>query len=110
MAYSNALKSQVLLVSPGLLDSFGAVSGPVAEAMVEGSLAISPCADVAVSVTGIAGPGGGSPDKPVGTVYIAWQERGKSAQHRRFLFSGNRELVRTQAAFQAMRGLIALLT
>ena len=70
VTYSNAAKSELLGVPAALIDEHGAVSGPVARAMAEGALARS-AAGVAVAVTGVAGPGGGSPDKPVGLVHFA---------------------------------------
>ena len=70
IAYSNALKQRLLGVSAELLEQFGAVSDPVAQAMAEGSRRVTG-SDWSMAVTGIAGPGGGSPEKPVGLVYIA---------------------------------------
>src|SRR5690606_25966841 len=70
VTYSNAAKTELLGVPAGLIDSLGAVSGPVARAMAEGALARS-AAQASVAVTGIAGPGGGSADKPVGLVHFA---------------------------------------
>lgn len=74
VTYSNAAKTSLLGVDADLIARAGAVSASVAEAMVRGALAASP-ADIAVAVTGIAGPGGGSPTKPVGLVYIAVMRR-----------------------------------
>ena len=71
VTYSNSMKTQVLGVARDLLEQHGAVSEPVVRAMLAGALANSG-ADIGVSVSGIAGPGGGSPDKPVGTVWLAW--------------------------------------
>ena len=71
VSYSDAVKQELLDVSPDLLERVGAVSSEVAEAMTTGTLARFPVAMLAVSVTGIAGPDGGSPEKPVGLVYVA---------------------------------------
>jgi nicotinamide-nucleotide amidase len=75
ITYSNAAKEALLAVSPTLLAQFGAVSAGVARAMAEGALAAS-AADLAVAVTGVAGPGGGSPEKPVGLVWLAVAVKG----------------------------------
>jgi nicotinamide-nucleotide amidase len=75
VTYSNQAKSELLGVDPALITAKGAVSAEVAEAMARGALAHSPAA-VAISVTGVAGPGGGSPEKPVGLVYVAALNRG----------------------------------
>ncbi len=80
VTYSNEAKSDLLGVSSDLIRTVGAVSKEVAIAMAEGALARSN-ADVSVSVTGIAGPGGGSADKPVGTVHIAVAAKGEPTQH-----------------------------
>jgi nicotinamide-nucleotide amidase len=79
VTYSNAAKIQMLGVSAELIANFGAVSEEVAIAMVEGAIAASE-ADLAVAVTGVAGPGGGSPEKPVGLVHLAAMRRGQPAQ------------------------------
>ena len=78
VTYSNAAKTDCLGVDAALIERFGAVSPEVAAAMAEGALARSP-ADVATSVTGIAGPGGGSAQKPVGLVYLGCLRRGQAA-------------------------------
>ncbi len=75
VSYSNAVKEDLLDVSRELLDTVGAVSAEVAEAMTAGALARFPVATIAVAVTGIAGPDGGSPDKPVGLTYVAAARR-----------------------------------
>ena len=101
VTYSNASKSFLAGVSGPLISSHGAVSGQVAEAMVSGVLQRTD-ASVAVSVTGIAGPGGGSEEKPVGTVYMAWQFPGREAVSERFHFHGDREEVRRQSVATAL--------
>jgi nicotinamide-nucleotide amidase len=85
VTYSNDAKHQMLGVPRGLLDAHGAVSEPVARAMAEGALTASG-ADLAVSITGIAGPGGGSADKPVGLVHFATARRGGQTWHREMRF------------------------
>lgn len=106
ITYSNRAKEDMLGVPHKLLDSAGAVSQPVVEAMVNGALQNSP-ADFAAAVSGVAGPGGGSSEKPVGTVYIAWGNRQHvNAVHH--LFTGDRQSVRNQSAICVLESLIAL--
>ena len=94
VTYSNEAKTDVLDVPSALIAAHGAVSEPVARAMAEGALARSK-ADIAVSVTGIAGPGGGSADKPVGTVHFGCARRGGATIHSHQLFAGaDRAMVR----------------
>lgn len=103
VTYSNAAKQAMLDVPAELLASHGAVSEPVAKAMAKGALHHAQ-AQWAVAVTGIAGPAGGSVDKPVGTIWIAWAGPfGLTAQ--RFTFSGDRHQVRQQTVEQALEGL-----
>ncbi|MGA0531059.1 CinA family protein [Hansschlegelia sp. KR7-227] len=85
VTYSNAAKTALLGVPVSLLDAHGAVSEPVARAMAEGALAAAG-AGLAVAVTGIAGPGGGTDEKPVGLVHFAAARRGRPTLHRRMLF------------------------
>jgi nicotinamide-nucleotide amidase len=87
VTYSNRAKVEELGVSGNLLRSFGAVSEETARAMAEGALSAS-LADIAVAVTGIAGPGGGSPEKPVGLVYLACARKGSPTVAARYLFPG----------------------
>ncbi|MCZ4306201.1 CinA family protein [Zoogloeaceae bacterium G21618-S1] len=105
VTYSNAAKMRQLDVPAALLDTVGAVSEPVVAAMVQGALAHS-AAQVAIAVSGVAGPGGGSPDKPVGTVCIAWAWPDESVRTFRFQFTGDREQVRRQAVIHALEGLL----
>ncbi len=107
VSYSNEAKSELLGVDPALILAHGAVSEPVARAMAEGVLARSK-ATVAVAVTGIAGPGGGSADKPVGTVWLAWACQGQPTQARCHLFNGDRAAVRWQTCVVALQGVLAL--
>jgi nicotinamide-nucleotide amidase len=106
VTYSNEAKSQMLGVPPALIAEHGAVSREVALAMVSGALAHSP-ADIAVAVTGIAGPGGGTATKPVGLVHIAAARRGGETLHeeKRFGDVGRHEVqaATVAAAFELMR-------
>jgi nicotinamide-nucleotide amidase len=103
IAYDNAVKVEVLEVPPAMLDEHGAVSEAVARAMAIGAAARLG-AEAAVSVTGIAGPGGGTPQKPVGTVWIAGTVRGV-VQARRIQFAGSRHEIRARAAQAALHHL-----
>lgn len=105
VTYSNRAKQELLGVAPDLLAQFGAVSRECAEAMARGVLVMTP-ADWAVAVTGIAGPGGGSPEKPVGLVWFAWAQRGAAIAVESQQFSGSREQIREAAAAFALRGLL----
>jgi len=109
VTYSNEAKNQMLGVPLGLLERVGAVSADVAIAMAEGAVARSE-ADIAVAVTGIAGPGGGSAEKPVGLVHFAALRRGRTPQHteRRFGDIGRSEirLASVREALLMMQGLI----
>lgn len=96
VTYSDQAKREMLGVDEATLTDYGAVSGETARAMVAGALAQSG-ADVALAITGIAGPGGGSIDKPVGTVWFAWGRPGADARAARERFDGDREAVRRQA-------------
>jgi nicotinamide-nucleotide amidase len=100
VAYSNAAKSELLAVPAPLLDAHGAVSEPVALAMASGLRAASGV-DLAVAITGIAGPGGGTPQKPVGTVCIALDGRFGS-EVRTWRFSGDRVVVKSMASSTAL--------
>ena len=102
ITYSNEAKQQMLGVSAATLAEHGAVSGPVVAEMVAGALAHS-CAEVAVAISGIAGPDGGTPDKPVGTVWIGWGVRAGPAQAVCHHFAGDRQAVREQAVVSALR-------
>jgi nicotinamide-nucleotide amidase len=111
VTYSNAAKRQVLGVSATELRLYGAVSEPVARAMARGALVASD-AQMAVGITGIAGPGGGSEDKPVGLVCFSWALRRAGelrlrTESRRL--SGDRAVVRSQAIIVALEGLLQVL-
>ena len=107
ITYSNAMKHKVLGVSHHLLNEYGAVSESVVLAMARGGIDCSD-ADICVSVSGIAGPGGGSESKPVGTVWMAWGLRNSSFYSQHFCFPGDREQVRQQSIYAALRGIEAL--
>ena len=107
VTYSNDAKVELLGVPGATIAAHGAVSEPVARAMAEGALARTPAA-YAVAVTGIAGPGGGSPDKPVGTVCFGWAACGTPAQSTTRRFDGDRHAVRDAATIAALAGLVAL--
>lgn len=107
VSYSNAAKTELLGVPADLIESHGAVSEPVARAMVEGALRHSR-AQVAVAVTGVAGPGGGSPDKPVGTVWFGWATPGGVVTDKR-CFDGDRQQVREATVQHALLRLKQLL-
>ncbi|EDX90932.1 CinA family protein [Alcanivorax sp. DG881] len=108
VTYSNEAKLSMLGVSQSTLDRFGAVSEATALEMARGAISHSG-AHVSVAVTGIAGPDGGTPDKPVGTVWIAWGQKLGYAEARRFQFDGDRNAVRQQAILEAILGLNARL-
>jgi nicotinamide-nucleotide amidase len=106
VAYSNAAKDALLGVPSGLIARHGAVSEAVVRAMAEGARA-QLGADLAIAVSGVAGPDGGSADKPVGTVWLAWATpRDTTAEHR--VFAGDREAVRRQSVAVAIKGLLEL--
>ena len=105
VTYSDASKVRLLGVEDVLIRQFGAVSEQVARAMALGAVAHSP-AQVAVSVTGIAGPEGGSPQKPVGTVVFGWLVPGMvDPDIEKVLFDGNREGIRWKTVVHALEGL-----
>lgn len=106
-AYSYEAKQALLGVQSITLEEHGAVSRETAIEMVSGALVHSG-ATLAVAVTGIAGPGGGTEDKPVGTVWIAWKRRGGYPTAIVFHFDGDREAVRRQTVAAALHGLLDL--
>src|SRR5579885_2282822 len=109
VAYSYEAKEALLGVHPHTLERHGAVSQETAIEMVSGALARFG-ATIAVAVTGIAGPSGGTSDKPVGTVWIAWKRRGGYAHAELFHFEGDREAVRRQTVARALEGIRAQLS
>lgn len=108
VAYSNESKRELLNVPAETLERFGAVSEQTAAAMAEGALARSR-AEFSVAITGIAGPDGGTPEKPVGTVCLAWSGRGGEIRTARTLLSGDRRQIRDQAVLMAMQGLLDMI-
>ena len=104
IVYSDAAKQELLNVSKTTLAQFGAVSAETVAEMALGALHHSH-AQMAVAVSGVAGPGGGSPAKPVGTVYLAWA-LGDNIITRRTEFSGDRNLIRQQAVNAALQGIL----
>ena len=107
VTYSNAAKCEQLGVDAGLIADHGAVSAEVACAMAAGALSHSP-AEIAVAVTGIAGPGGAAPGKPVGTVWVALMQRGGAPAALRLALAGDRASVRAQTVAIALQRLHAL--
>ncbi len=107
VTYSNEAKRTVLGVDPTLLETHGAVSEPVVRAMTEGTIAHSG-ARLALAVTGVAGPGGGSADKPVGTVWFGWSVDGELRSERR-QFEGDRSTVRHATVLYALQTAVLLL-
>lgn len=108
VTYSNDAKIEMLGVKAETLVAWGAVSEETAREMAAGAVANSR-AGVALAITGIAGPTGGSPEKPVGTVCFAWCRRGEAPQSEWRRFDGDREAVRRQSVLYALNGLLARL-
>lgn len=108
VAYSYEAKESLLGVQPQTLERTGAVSQETVVEMVSGALARYG-ASVAVAVTGIAGPSGATPGKPVGTVWIGWKRRGGYARSELFHFKGDRESVRRQTVAAALEGVRRIL-
>ncbi|HWU84140.1 MAG TPA: CinA family protein, partial [Rhodocyclaceae bacterium] len=105
ITYSNQSKTDMLGVRTDTLAAFGAVSEQTAQEMAAGAIANSG-ADWAISITGIAGPGGGSSAKPVGTVCFGWCRRGGTPGSETRLFTGERRDIRQQAVVHALEGLL----
>lgn len=106
VTYADRAKTEMLGVPEEVLKEHGAVSEPVVRAMAEGALERSG-ADVAVAVSGIAGPGGGTPEKPVGTVWFAWAFRGRETRTEMMLYPRDRESFRQMVSQRALAGLLA---
>lgn len=107
IAYANEIKEKVLCVPKELLETKGAVSGEVVEAMARGVAGLCG-SDCAIAVSGIAGPGGGSAEKPIGLVFIGYYVRGKTISEE-CRFNGDREGIRRQAVEAALAGMSRLL-
>lgn len=107
VTYANAAKVDMLGVRMFTIETFGAVSLETASEMAIGALAHSN-ATISLAITGIAGPTGGTPEKPVGTVCFAWCSKGGMPSCERRIFAGCRETIRRQAVIHALDGLISL--
>jgi nicotinamide-nucleotide amidase len=108
ITYSNESKQEMLSVPLETLEQFGAVSEETADAMAKGAVENSH-ADYGVAITGIAGPDGGTEEKPVGTVCFAWYKRNEGGNTARICFDGDRLKIREQACMLAMQGLLDVL-
>ena len=108
ITYSNDAKMQMLEVDKRLIDTLGAVSEPVVQQMAVNAVKFSE-ADISVAISGIAGPGGGSAEKPVGTVCFSWYNAHGGEKTGTYLFVGNRSEVRAQAIRLALCGLIEII-
>jgi nicotinamide-nucleotide amidase len=108
VTYTNDAKQEMLSVPQDTLVKHGAVSEETAASMAIGALVHTP-ADVSVSITGIAGPDGGTKEKPVGTVCLGWARRGGQTRTARVVFEGDRARVREQSILMAMQGLLDML-
>jgi nicotinamide-nucleotide amidase len=108
VTYSNQAKVEMLGVAPDTLAHFGAVSEATVREMVAGALRYSH-ANIALAVSGIAGPGGGTPEKPVGSVWFAWGVKGEVSISRLHHLAGNRAQIREQAVRIALHGVLELL-
>ena len=104
ISYANSVKTGLLGVDEAALEAQGAVSEPVVRGMALGACRVTG-ADVACAVSGVAGPGGGTPEKPVGTVWIGWSKHGET-RAQKFYFSGDRDSVRAQTVTEAIRGML----
>lgn len=109
VSYSNEAKIKILGVSPVVLQNEGAVSEAVAISMLEGILKILNT-DLAVAVTGIAGPGGGTAITPIGTVWLAFGGKNIKTQTENLLLNGSRQSIIAEASVKALKGLIGLIT
>jgi len=105
ITYSNQAKREMLGVRAETLDAYGAVSEPTAREMASGALAHSG-AGLSVAVTGVAGPSGGSAEKPVGTVCFAWASRDGAVESEIHRFEGDRESIRRQSVIHSLQGVI----
>ena len=105
VTYSDNAKARTLNVDRSALQRHGAVSDAVAQQMAKGASRAAGV-EAALAVTGIAGPDGGSKEKPVGTVWFAWDIQGRATSSERVQFKGNRESVRHQSVLHALRGLL----
>ena len=109
VVYTNESKTEMLGVDASVIEKHGAVSEPVARALAEGALTHSH-ADYSLAITGIAGPGGGTEEKPVGTVWFAWTGKDCETVSKKYKFDGDRALVRHQAIEEIMAGMTELIS
>lgn len=109
VTYSNEAKKSILGIDESLLSEYGAVSREVITEMLKQTLLKVSNATIAVAVSGIAGPDGGTTDKPVGTVWIGWQRKNHPPRVQRFNFAGDRDTVRRATVIQAIQGVLQLL-
>ena len=107
VTYSNQSKMDCLSINENDLHTFGAVSAQIAQQMAAGALK-NTSANLSISITGIAGPSGGSKDKPIGTVFFACQRENKVIFEHKALFAGNREIIRDKAVIFAINTLLKL--
>lgn len=108
VTYSNAAKNEMLGVPSQILNEFGAVSEETARAMAKGALAFS-SADLSIAITGIAGPEGGTTQKPIGTVWIAWSGNNFNIVTQLYVFTGDRQAIRLAAMVKALEGLLNMI-
>lgn len=108
VTYTNAAKKELLGVPAELIAAHGAVSEATVRAMAAGALARS-SANLTLAISGIAGPGGSTPDKPVGTVWFAWANRDGAVVSHHSLFHGDREAIRRKAVSHALEGVLEML-
>lgn len=108
VSYANHAKQKLLGVKASTLEHNGAVSAETVEEMAAGILALSG-AELAVAISGVAGPSGGTPEKPVGSVWFAWGRAGQAVKVKSCLFKGNRQEIQQQAVKTALKGLIEYL-
>lgn len=108
VTYSNEAKQEMLGVANATLEAYGAVSEQVATEMAVGALKNSN-ADISLSISGIAGPGGGTNEKPVGTVCFAWADKQGDVQAETTYFNGDRDFIRQQAVEYALKGIIEMI-
>lgn len=109
VTYTNDAKHEMLGVQTATLEAHGAVSEAVVREMAAGALAHS-AAQISLAVSGVAGPGGGSPDKPVGTVWLAWGWNDGAVRTTHYLFPGNRTAVREASVIAALEGVLDILS
>jgi len=108
VTYSNKAKQEMLDVSKSTLEEYGAVSEQVVAGMAEGALKKSD-ADISLSISGVAGPGGGTTEKPVGMVCFGWAKHQEKTKTDTVYFDGDRDLIRQQAVEYALKGLIKMI-